>query len=59
MDCILQSEKAVLWECSKKKSALENLLKFSRKDLRRSLFFNKAAGSAALLKIDPSADAFL
>ena len=52
MYCILQSEKVGARGCSIKKGVLENLLKFARKDLRQSLFLNKVAGSATLLKRD-------
>ena len=59
MHCILQSEKVVAWGCSMKKVVLENLLKFSRKDLRWSLFLNKVAEPATLLKKDFGTGVFL
>ena len=59
MYCISQSEKVVAWGCSMKVGIPENLLKFARKDIRRSLFLNKVAGSAASLKRDSGTGIFL
>ena len=36
--------------CLSKKGVLRNLAKFTRKQLRQSLFFNKVAGPATLFK---------
>ena len=52
------------WESSRtavlyRKAALENILKFTKKNLRRILFFSKVIGSTTLLKRDSSTAIYL